>query len=71
MNSAAIDTAHATIGEIHRQHPLYDNANTEHLRVLAWKAMVHAPLMLWLHATALRLRMERHLRRLRNASSRY
>jgi hypothetical protein len=68
MNNAITDLAHATIREIRRRQPMWDSAETDRLRVLAWKAMVHAPLMLWLRATALRIRMEYHLRRLRNSA---
>lgn len=71
MSNVVIDRMRATIHEIHLQRPMWDNANTERLRVLAWRAMVHAPLMLWLRAMALRLRMERHLRRLRNATPQF
>lgn len=68
MNHAVIDMARVVIHQIHRQHPMWGNADIERLRVITWNLMVHAPLMLWLRATALRLRMERHLRRLRNAA---
>ena len=68
MNNAIIDMARATIREFHRQQPMWDGAETERLRALAWKSMVIEPPLIWLRATAQRLRMERHLRHLRSAA---